>query len=187
MEVIKEPLQGLLVLQPKVHEDSRGYFMETYQKQTALQVGISDNFIQDNESKSDRGVLRGLHYQTGSHAQSKLIRVVRGAVWDVAVDIREKSPTYGQHFGMKLSAKNKLQMYVPRGFAHGFLVLASPTIFCYKCDNFYKKEAEGGIRFNDKSLDISWPKLTGEYQISDKDRQLPSLEDAIPSKVTYAD
>ncbi len=161
--------------------------METYQKQRALQIGISDIFVQDNESKSNRGVLRGLHYQTGNHAQSKLIRVVRGSVWDVAVDIRENSPTYGQHFGMELSEDNKLQMYVPRGFAHGFLVLSSPTVFCYKCDNFYKKEAEAGIRFDDKTLDIPWPKLTGEYQISDKDSKLPLLGDSAPSKVTYGE
>lgn len=185
MEIIKEPLPGLLVLKPRVHGDARGYFMESYQKDVAARLGIHDEFVQDNESMSDRGVLRGLHYQTGAHAQSKWVRVVSGSVWDVAVDLRTNSPTYGQHFGMTLSEENKLQMYIPRGFAHGFVVLTSPTIFGYKCDNYYNREAEAGIRFDDKSLGIPWPDVADSFVISEKDKNWPSLEQSQASKIAY--
>jgi dTDP-4-dehydrorhamnose 3,5-epimerase len=151
----------------------------------AARLGIHDEFVQDNESMSDRGVLRGLHYQTGDHAQSKWVRVVSGSVWDVAVDLRTNSPTYGQHFGMTLSEENKLQMYIPRGFAHGFVVLTSPTIFCYKCDNYYNREAEAGIRFDDESLGISWPDVAKSFVISEKDKNWPSLEQSQASKIAY--
>jgi len=185
MEVLNEPIDGLLVLKPTVHEDERGYFMESYHKKTAQSLGIANDFVQDNESRSSRGVLRGLHYQTGSYAQSKWIRVVLGGVWDVAVDLRKGSPSFGQYFGVELSEQNKLQMYVPRGFAHGFLVLSTPTIFCYKCDNYYKKSAEAGIRFDDPELAIPWPDIGAHFQVSEKDSILPKLRDAAPSKVTY--
>ncbi|NBC24185.1 MAG: dTDP-4-dehydrorhamnose 3,5-epimerase [Bacteroidetes bacterium] len=185
MEIIKEPLPGLLVIKPRVHGDARGYFMESYQKEMAAGLGIQDEFVQDNESMSDRGVLRGLHYQTGVHAQSKWVRVVTGSVWDVAVDLRINSPTYGQYFGMTLSEENKLQMYIPRGFAHGFVVLSSRTIFCYKCDNYYNRAAEAGIRFDDESLGISWPDAAQSYIISEKDKNWPTLEDARSSKTPY--
>jgi len=185
MEIVKEPIPGLLVIKPQVHGDERGYFMESYQKRIADNLGIHDNFVQDNESMSDRGVLRGLHYQVGAHAQSKWIRVVRGSVWDVAVDLRIHSPTFGQYFGLTLSEENKLQMYIPRGFAHGFLVLTSPTIFCYKCDNYYNREAEAGISYDDPSLGISWPDLAQSYMISEKDKNWPSLEQSRRSKITY--
>lgn len=185
MEIIKKPLPGLLVIKPRVHGDARGYFMESYQKDVAARLGIHDEFVQDNESMSDRGVLRGLHYQTGAHAQSKWVRVVSGSVWDVAVDLRTNSPTYGQHFGMTLSEENKLQMYIPRGFAHGFVVLTSPTIFCYKCDNYYNREAEAGIRFDDESLGISWPDVADSFVISEKDKNWPSLEQSQASKIAY--
>lgn len=185
MEIIKEPLPGLFIIKPRVHGDARGYFMESYQKDVAARLGIHDEFVQDNESMSDRGVLRGLHYQTGAHAQSKWVRVVSGSVWDVAVDLRTNSPTYGQHFGMTLSEENKLQMYIPRGFAHGFVVLTSPTIFGYKCDNYYNREAEAGIRFDDESLGISWPDVADSFVISEKDKNWPSLEQSQASKIAY--
>ncbi len=185
MEIIKEPLSGLKVIKPKVHGDDRGYFMESYRKDIATSLNIKKDFIQDNESMSDRGVLRGLHYQVGPHAQSKWVRVVRGSVWDVAVDLRIGSPTFGKYYHLTLSAENKLQLYVPQGFAHGFLVLSSPTIFCYKCDNYYNKDSEAGIRYDDKNLDIPWPKISEPYLISEKDKNLPSLDEARHSNISY--
>jgi len=171
------PLQGLLVCQPQVFRDGRGYFFESYNETRFLQVGLNYNFVQDNESKSSRGVLRGLHYQIEPMAQAKLVRVVSGAVFDVAVDLRHGSSTFGKWFGTTLSTENQLQMLIPRGFAHGFLVLEDDTIFCYKCDNFYSKEHERGIFWNDQALAIDWPLVPSEITLSEKDSALPKLHE----------
>ena len=172
------PLQGLLVCQPQVFRDGRGYFFESYNETRFLQVGLNYNFVQDNESKSSRGVLRGLHYQIEPMAQAKLVRVVVGSVFDVAVDLRHGSSTFGKWFGTELSAENRLQMLIPRGFAHGFLVLGADTIFCYKCDNFYSKEHERGILWNDPTLGIDWPMDSSRIVLSEKDLALPRISEA---------
>jgi dTDP-4-dehydrorhamnose 3,5-epimerase len=185
MKILAEPLPQLLLIEPTVFADSRGYFMETFHSERARSIGINDSFVQDNESHSQMGVLRGLHYQVGAHAQSKWVRVVTGSVWDVAVDLRKDSPTYGQHFGTLLSAKNKLQMYIPRGFAHGFLVMEDHSIFCYKCDNFYSRDAEAGLKYNDSQLDIPWPEIEQEYIISEKDQRWPHWTKNIAIEVPY--
>ena len=167
-------IEGLLIIEPPVFRDERGYFCETWQSQRyALPGGHA--FVQDNEAKSSKGVLRGLHFQRGQHAQGKLVRVVQGAVYDVAVDLRKDSKTFGQSFGLTLTGDNKKQFWIPRGFAHGYLVLEDDTIFSYKCDNFYEKSAEGGLSYNDPALGIEWPELDVPYLVSEKDRQLPSL------------
>jgi dTDP-4-dehydrorhamnose 3,5-epimerase len=166
-------LPGLLVYQPRVFEDSRGYFFESYNEKVFADVGIAVSFVQDNESSSSFGVIRGLHYQLNPHAQAKLIRVVEGSVLDVAVDIRKNSPTYGKHFSIELSDKNRTQLYLPTGFAHGFSVLSKRAIVIYKCDGFYNRESEGGIRFDDPALGIDWGIPTVEAVISDKDKELP--------------
>ena len=167
----------MLVCQPQVFRDGRGYFFESYNETRFLQVGLNYNFVQDNESKSSRGVLRGLHYQIEPMAQAKLVRVVSGAVFDVAVDLRHGSSTFGKWFGTTLSTENQLQMLIPRGFAHGFLVLEDDTIFCYKCDNFYSKEHERGIFWNDQALAIDWPLVPSEITLSEKDSALPKLHE----------
>ena len=179
MNFISTKLEGCFIIEPKIILDERGYFMESFNEQT-IEKGIGQNvhFVQDNQSYSSKGVLRGLHYQTGEHAQAKLVRVLQGEVLDVAVDIRPGSPTYGQHVSVLLSAENQLQFFIPRGFAHGFLVLSETATFFYKCDNFYNKESEGGIIFNDPILDIDWQFETNELIISEKDEQLPNLEQA---------
>ncbi len=156
MEIIQEPLPGLKVLKPTIFGDHRGYFYESYNKDKFAELGITDEFVQDNQSLSSTGVLRGLHFQTGNWAQGKLVRVVQGAVWDVAVDIRKGSPTYGKWFGIELTAENQLQFWVPVGFAHGFVTLKDNTLFCYKCTNVYNKASEGGIMYNDSDLNIDW-------------------------------
>ena len=156
MQVIQTNLSGLIVIQPKVFEDTRGYFFESYNKALFHKHNMADEFVQDNESLSQKGVLRGLHFQNPPYAQAKLVRVITGAVLDVAVDIRKKSPTYGRHFSEELSSKNKKMMYVPAGFAHGFLVLDDNTIFSYKCSGAYNKDAEGGILWCDEELGINW-------------------------------
>lgn len=178
--VVKETkLKGCFVLQPHVFKDKRGYFLESYNKEDFQKAtGLNINFVQDNESMSSEGVLRGLHYQIGEHAQAKLVRVLKGSVLDVVVDIRRDSLTYGQHVSLVLSEQNKKQLFVPRGFAHGFLVLEDNTIFSYKCDNFYNKEAEAGIIFNDKDLNINWSCPEDKLIISDKDLILPSFKNA---------
>lgn len=170
-------LKGCFVLEPKIFEDSRGYFFESFNQKTFNKlIGKEVNFIQDNESFSIKGTLRGLHYQDGEHAQSKLVRVIKGCVLDVAVDIRKNSLTFGEFISVELSEENKKQLFVPRGFAHGFIVLSETAIFSYKCDNFYNKESEGGIIYNDKSLKIDWKLNTKEFIISEKDLLLPNLE-----------
>ena len=157
MEIIETNLKGLLVIKPKVFEDERGYFFESYNYQLFKQAGLDFNFVQDNQSLSQTGVLRGLHFQNNPNAQGKLVRVISGSVFDVAVDIRKKSPTYGQWFGLELTEQNKWMMYIPEGFAHGFATLQDFTVFSYKCTNFYNKESEDCIFWNDSDLAINWP------------------------------
>jgi dTDP-4-dehydrorhamnose 3,5-epimerase len=166
-------IPGLLVFEPKVIEDSRGYFFEAYNEQTFSQEGITLRFVQDNQSKSSYGVIRGLHYQMDPMAQTKLVRVIEGLILDVAVDIRKGSPTYGKYFSLEVSAENKKQLYIPPGFAHGFSVLSETAVVLYKCDNFYSRENEAGIRFDDPSIGIDWKVPVDRAIISDKDRQLP--------------
>ena len=163
MNIIKTDIEGLLILEPKVFGDSRGYFFESWNKARYEEVGISCEFVQDNESKSSFGVLRGLHWQAMPYTQAKLVRVISGAVLDVAVDIRKGSPTYGKHVAIELSEENKRQFLVPRGFAHGFLVLSDEAEFCYKCDDFYHPEDEGGLAWNDPEIGVVWPGVVGEY------------------------
>ena len=179
MTVKETKLKGCFILEPKVFEDSRGYFFESFNQKTFNKlIGQNIYFIQDNESFSTKGALRGLHYQTGEHAQAKLVRVIKGCVLDIAVDIRKDSPTFGDHVSLELSEDNKQQLFIPRGFAHGFIVLSDTAIFSYKCDNFYNKEAEGGIIYNDTSLKADWKLNAKEFIISEKDLQLPTLKDA---------
>lgn len=173
MNIIHTPLAGCFFIEPQVFGDSRGSFMETYNKQ---KFPADVHFVQDNQSISQKGVLRGLHFQKGEHAQAKLVRVIRGEVLDVAVDIRPNSKTFGQHFSIVLNDENNKQLFVPRGFAHGFVVLKDDTIFAYKCDNFYNKEAESGIMYNDPEIAIDWMLPEGEIVLSDKDKILPNLK-----------
>jgi dTDP-4-dehydrorhamnose 3,5-epimerase len=178
MDIQKLTIPSVLLIKPRVFSDERGYFMEAFNHNTFKeQTGLDINFVQDNESKSSYGVLRGLHFQSGPMAQAKLVRVVKGEVLDVAVDIRPDSPTYGQHVSARLSEENKHQLFVPRGFAHGFVVLSEEAIFCYKCDNFYSKEHDGGIKFDDPALGIDWIIPKADLIISEKDQGLPSLEE----------
>jgi dTDP-4-dehydrorhamnose 3,5-epimerase len=177
MEIVKTEIVGVKLLKPKVFEDARGYFFEAFSEQRYWKCGIDCHFVQDNESMSMRGVLRGLHYQIAPHAQAKLIRVVRGAVLDVAVDIRKGSPTFGKYAMVELSEKNKQQIYIPHGFAHGFLVLEDNTIFSYKCDAYYNPSCERGIRWDDPTIAVPWPKLDIPYILSEKDKKLPLLQD----------
>ena len=178
MKIIKTPLPGLVIIEPRVFEDDRGYFFESYQQERYFEAGMSEPFIQDNESKSVRGVVRGLHYQLGNNSQAKLVRVVQGKVYDVAVDLRKGSPTFGQWFGLELDENNKKQLFVPRGFAHGFSVLSETAIFTYKCDKVYNREAERSINPFDSKLEIDW-KLDGSEQIvSGKDKQAPTFDNA---------
>jgi len=173
MPIIETGIKGLKIFEPKVWEDDRGYFFEAFNTNTFKAGGIESVFVQDNQSASGFGVLRGLHYQMEPFAQAKLVRVLSGEVLDVAVDIREGSPTYGQYFSVRLSAENKRQLYVPRGFAHGFVVLSEKAEFFYKCDNFYSKEHEAGILFNDPSLNIDWEIDVTKAILSDKDKEQP--------------
>lgn len=170
-------IEGLKVITPEVHGDARGYFVETYHKQAYSEAGITEEFVQDNQSASKRGVLRGLHFQI-EHAQSKLVRVISGEVFDVAVDMREGSPTYGQWFGVVLSAENMKQFYIPKHFAHGFLVLSEYAEFCYKVTDFYHPNDESGIIYNDPDIGIEWPIPEGmELIMSDKDTKWGQLKD----------
>jgi dTDP-4-dehydrorhamnose 3,5-epimerase len=179
MNFISTPISGCFIIEPKVITDERGYFLESFNEKTFQNgVGQEVHFVQDNQSFSTKGVLRGLHYQTGNHAQAKLVRVLSGEVLDVAVDIRPDSPTFGQHVSVLLSAENQKQFFVPRGFAHGFLVLSETATFFYKCDNFYNKESEGGIIYNDATLNIDWQFSTENLIISEKDVNQPTLENA---------
>lgn len=178
MEIIKTKIPDLLILKPKVFEDNRGYFFESYNEKDLAKYGIRMQFVQDNQSKSSFGVIRGLHYQINPYAQTKLIRVLNGEILDVAVDIRNNSPTFGEWYSHKLSSENKKQMLVPKGFAHGFAVLSKTAVVFYKCDEFYNPKAERGILFNDPELKINWETEPGKEIISEKDKHLPLIKDA---------
>ncbi|UKM65584.1 dTDP-4-dehydrorhamnose 3,5-epimerase [Flavobacteriaceae bacterium GSB9] len=177
MTVEETYLKGCYVITPKIFEDERGYFFEAFNEKIFKEkTGIIPNFVQDNQSKSNKGVLRGLHFQTGKYAQAKLVRVVKGSVLDVCVDVRENSSTYGKHFSLILDDKKHQQLYVPRGFAHGFVVLEDDTVFSYKCDNFYNKSSESGIIYNDKTLNIDWGVPEENLIVSEKDKCLPTFK-----------
>ncbi len=178
MKITKTPIPGLLIFEPNVFEDQRGYFFETFQLQRYIDAGIDCQFIQDNESKSARGVVRGLHYQLNPVAQAKLVRVVQGTVFDVAVDLRLGSPTYGEWFGIELDSTSKKQLYIPRGFAHGFSVLSETAIFIYKCDNAYSRENERAINAFDPKLAIDWQLNESEWKVSEKDKVAPLFDNA---------
>jgi dTDP-4-dehydrorhamnose 3,5-epimerase len=179
MTIIPSSLQGCIVISPRIFNDDRGYFFESYNTQSFNNaLGYEVNFVQDNQSYSTKGVLRGLHLQKGEHAQAKLVRVTKGEVLDVAVDLRIGSPTYGQHFSVKLSEENNQQLFIPRGFAHGFIVLTDVAVFQYKCDNYYNKAAEGGLHYADPELNIDWGMPASELLVSEKDLELPFLKDA---------
>lgn len=177
MNVIKTDIEGVVVIEPKVFDDARGYFFESYSKRRFDEAIRPIEFVQDNESMSTRGVIRGLHFQRPPFSQSKLVRCVRGAVLDVVVDIRRGSPTYGQHVAVELTGGNRRQLFVPRGFAHGFAVLSDEAVFQYKCDNYYHPESEGGISIADNSLGIDWRINPTEAILSDKDLRNPMLRD----------
>ena len=180
MKVTETKLKGSFVIEPDIFKDKRGYFFESFNQQKfKLHTGLKIDFIQDNESFSTKGVLRGLHYQKGEFAQAKLVRVIKGSVLDVVVDIRKKSPTFGEHVSVLLTEENKKQFFVPKGFAHGFVVLSDTAIFSYKCDNFYNKPAEGGILFSDPSLNIDWKLPHNDLLVSEKDIALPTMEEAV--------
>lgn len=178
MPFVETGIQGLLVFEPKVFEDSRGYFFEAYNEQTCLAAGINHRFVQDNQSSSTYGVIRGLHFQSDPHAQTKLVRALAGRILDVAVDIRKGSPTYGKVFSIELSAENKKQLLIPKGFAHGFSVLSEKAEVFYKCDAFYNKASDGGIHYADPSLAIDWQVPADKAIVSEKDEQLPVLENS---------
>ena len=172
---IQTEIEGVIIVEPKVFGDSRGYFMETYEERKFAEGGITASFVQDNQSKSTKGVLRGLHFQK-THPQAKLVRVIKGEVYDVAVDLRKDSPTYGSYVGAVLSEENKKQFCIPRGFAHGFLVLSDEAEFVYKCDEFYHPEDEGGMMWNDPAVGIQWPlEGIGEIKLSEKDKVNPAF------------
>lgn len=175
MNVIELEIKGLFIIEPKIFEDDRGYFYESYNRDQLLKYGIDIDFVQDNQSLSHKNVLRGLHYQNEPYGQDKLVRVIKGSVIDVAVDIREGSPTYGKWVKVFLSEKNKLSFLIPKGFAHGFITLEDNTIFSYKCSNVYNKQSEGGIIWNDPTIDIDWGVDIEDIIISDKDSILPTI------------
>ena len=175
MRVSDCKIAGVKIVEPQVFGDSRGWFVEQYNAERYKAAGIDVDFVQDNESFSSKGVVRGLHWQAGEHAQAKLVRVIRGAVWDVAVDIRKGSPTFGQHVSAVLTGENKRQFFIPRGFAHGFIVLEDNTLFSYKCDNLYCPSADRGMLFSDPALKIEWPKVDVEIKLSEKDQKHPCL------------
>lgn len=177
IRVFDTGIEGLKVIVPKVFGDSRGYFTETYNKNDFEEAGLHYDFVQDNQSLSTKGVLRGLHYQI-NQPQAKLVRVLEGEVYDVAVDLRKGSSTFGNWYGVLLSGENMKQFLIPRGFAHGFLVKSDVAVFCYKCDEFYHPDDEGGICWNDPDLNIDWPDV-GEILLSDKDRRHPSFKDLV--------
>ena len=180
MKFISTDIEGVILIEPKVFEDSRGVFFECYQKDLFSKQGINRDFVQDNHSRSQKGALRGLHYQAHPKAQAKLVRVIKGSVFDVAVDLRKESKTFGKHMAVTLSAENKKMLYVPEGFAHGFCVLEEGTEFVYKVSEYYSPEHERGIIWNDPDLKIEWPNLDGEFLLSDKDQKFPTLKEAFP-------
>lgn len=178
MKIIDTALEGVKIIEPRIFGDDRGYFFESWNEKKFSEAGIACNWVQDNESKSRFGVLRGLHYQAAPYTQAKLVRVIQGAVLDVAVDIRKGSPTFGQHVAVELSSENKRQLFVPRGFAHGFAVLSDEVIFAYKCDNTYMPSHERGIAFDDPDLGINWRVSVDKFILSAKDTVNPRLRDA---------
>lgn len=179
MEVIKTAIDGVLIIEPKVFGDHRGYFFESFnEREFAEKSGVDVHFVQDNESKSCYGVVRGLHFQKGEHGQAKLVRVISGKVLDVAVDIRPDSPTFGKHVAAELTAENHRQFFIPKGFAHGFVVLSPEAVFQYKCDEFYCPESEGAIAWDDPDVAIDWQIPASDVILSDKDRKHPRLKDA---------
>ncbi|MBR1921189.1 MAG: dTDP-4-dehydrorhamnose 3,5-epimerase [Kiritimatiellae bacterium] len=180
MRMVATEIDGVVIVEPGVFRDERGYFCETYNAARYAEAGVAARFVQDNESLSSRGVVRGLHWQAAPHTQAKLVRVVRGAVWDVAVDIRRGSPTFGRHVATVLSGENMRQLYIPRGFAHGFIVLEDDTLFSYKCDNLYCRESERGLRFDDPALGLAWPEIGVPLTLSAKDRAHPPLAEIEP-------
>ncbi len=171
------PFEGLKIFEPRRFEDERGYFYESYNRKLFEDNGIDAVFVQDNQAFSQRGTLRGLHFQRPPHAQAKLVRVVKGEVLDIAVDLRKEQPTFGHWFGIRLSEENHKQLYLPRGFAHGYLVLSEAALFLYKCDNYYAPEYEAGIRYDDPHLNINWEFPSEQFIVSEKDRSLPFLKD----------
>ncbi len=177
MEITKTDIEGLLILQPKIWKDERGYFFESFREDIFKKLNLDVNFVQDNQSLSQRGTIRGLHFQKAPNEQGKLVRVLQGKVLDVALDIRSNSATYGKYFAIELSAENQTQFFIPPGFAHGFSTLEDNTIFCYKCTNYYDKASEGGVLYNDPALGIDW-KVEGLF-VSDKDKELSVLKDFV--------
>ncbi len=179
MNFIRTDIPDVIIIEPKIHGDERGYFVETFRQDKLEEfLGFKVDFCQDNESKSGRGVLRGLHYQLHPAAQTKLVRVIQGRVLDVAVDIREGSPTFGQHVAVELSGENKRQVFIPRGFAHGFVVLEDETTFAYKVDNYYSPENDRGMAFDDSDLNIDWGMASSELRLSEKDTRQPLFKEA---------
>ncbi len=176
MKLTLTPIQDLVIIEPKVFGDERGYFYEDYNKNTFHELGLDYDFVQDNQSFSKKGVLRGLHFQK-KYPQAKLVRVIEGEVFDVAVDLRKDSPTYGKWYGVVLSGENKKMFMIPRGFAHGFLVLSDTAIFSYKCDDFYHPNDEGGIIYNDPTIGVKWPKIDCDIILSEKDKFHPPLKE----------
>jgi dTDP-4-dehydrorhamnose 3,5-epimerase len=175
MNVIKTDFPGLMIIEPKVFGDARGYFFESYSEKVLSAAGIQTAFRQDNQSFSRYGVIRGLHFQRNPHSQTKLIRVLEGSVYDVALDLRKGSPAFGKWFGLELSADNRRQLYIPQGFAHGYSVLSEHATILYKCDNFYNPQSEGGVLHSDPALGIDWKVDLSQVSVSDKDRHLPTL------------
>ncbi len=176
MNIVPTPLEGLLILEPRVFADDRGYFFESFNEAVFQKAtGHGRPFVQDNQARSSRGVIRGLHFQQDPSAQTKLVRAILGTIWDVAVDLRAGSATYGQWFGVELSAENKRQLLVPRGFAHGYSVLSETSEVMYKCDAYYDKSAEGGIRFDDPTIAVDWKVAAADAVVSDKDREQPLM------------
>lgn len=177
MNFIKTDIDGVVIVEPRVFEDNRGYFFESYNETEFVKNGITNHFVQDNQSKSGYGVIRGLHCQLGKHAQAKLVRVLKGKVLDVAVDARKDSPTFGKYVAVELSEENKRQLFIPRGFLHGFSVLSEEAVFAYKCDNTYCKEAEFGIRYDDEDIGVDWKIPVDKVITSEKDRLANKLKD----------
>ena len=177
MEIIKTDIEGLIIIKPQIFKDSRGYFFESFSQREFNEKVTPIQFVQDNESCSSYGVMRGLHFQKPPYTQSKLVRCVKGSVLDVAIDIRKGSPTYGKHVAVELSAENHLQFFIPKGFAHGYAVLSKEAIFQYKCDEFYTPQSEGGIQLMDESLGINWPISADDAILSDKDKKYPKLSE----------
>ena len=177
MEVIKTAIDGVVIIEPRIFKDARGYFFESFSEREFVEKVCKTTFVQDNESYSSYGVVRGLHFQKPPYTQSKLVRVIKGSVLDVAVDIRKGSPTFGKHVAVELTEENHRQLFIPRGFAHGFAVLSDEVLFQYKCDNFYAPQADGGILWNDPDLNIDWRIPTDKIILSDKDTKHPLLKD----------